>query len=144
MARDTEVTTADGGTAPSPSVDEVEAEKRGDTAPGEDGHGHGSGAKIGLGALALGALGVVYGDIGTSPLYAFKESFEHHHLPVTEDNALGMASIAFWILIIIISVKYLALVMRADNHGEGGILALTALVIPRRGNAKGRAAFIIA
>ena len=90
-----------------------------------------------MGALALGALGVVFGDIGTSPLYAFKESFEHHHLPVTEDNALGMASLAFWALIIIISIKYLLLVMRADNHGEGGILALTALVMPKRGHAKG-------
>ncbi|MEO5901090.1 MAG: KUP/HAK/KT family potassium transporter, partial [Ilumatobacteraceae bacterium] len=103
----------------------------------------GHGAKVGVGALALGALGVVFGDIGTSPLYAFKESFEHHHLPVTERNALGIASIAFWALILIISIKYLLLVMRADNHGEGGILALTALVIPRKGNAKGLAAFII-
>ncbi|MDQ3294037.1 MAG: potassium transporter Kup, partial [Actinomycetota bacterium] len=80
-------------------------------------------------ALALGALGVVFGDIGTSPLYAFREAFEHQHLPVNETNALGIASIAFWALVIIISIKYLALVMRADNHGEGGILALTALVM---------------
>ena len=83
----------------------------------------------GGGALALGALGVVFGDIGTSPLYAFRESFEHQDLPVVETNALGLASIAFWALIVIISIKYLALVMRADNHGEGGIFALTALVI---------------
>ncbi|MCU1500748.1 MAG: kup, partial [Ilumatobacteraceae bacterium] len=103
----------------------------------------GHGAKVGVGALALGALGVVFGDIGTSPLYAFKESFEHHHLPVTEENALGIASIAFWALVIIISVKYLLLVMRADNHGEGGILALTALVIPKTGTAKGLAALVI-
>jgi len=80
--------------------------------------------------VALGALGVVFGDIGTSPLYAFREAFEHQDLPVVESNALGVASVAFWALIIIISVKYLALVMRADNHGEGGILALTALVMP--------------
>src|SRR3978361_1253085 len=106
--------------------------------------GKGAGApRGGAGALALGALGVVFGDIGTSPLYAFKESFEHHHLPVTERNALGIASIAFWALVIIISIKYLLLVMRADNHGEGGILALTALVIPKTGNANGLAALII-
>ncbi|HVJ97875.1 MAG TPA: KUP/HAK/KT family potassium transporter, partial [Acidimicrobiia bacterium] len=83
----------------------------------------------GTGALALGALGVVFGDIGTSPLYAFREAFEHHELAVVEPNAMGVASIAFWALIVIISIKYLALVMRADNHGEGGILALTALII---------------
>ena len=86
---------------------------------------------VGGGALTLGALGVVFGDIGTSPLYAFREAFEHQELPVVESNALGVASIAFWALIVIISIKYLLLVMRADNHGEGGILALTALVMPR-------------
>jgi KUP system potassium uptake protein len=89
---------------------------------------HGGGASL---ALALGALGVVFGDIGTSPLYAFREAFEHQDLAVTTTNALGVASIAFWALVIIISIKYLAFVMRADNHGEGGILALTALVMPR-------------
>jgi KUP system potassium uptake protein len=91
--------------------------------------------KAGGAALALGALGVVFGDIGTSPLYAFREAFEHQDLPVVETNALGVASVAFWALIVIISIKYLALVMRADNHGEGGILALTALVM-RRGAAR--------
>ena len=97
-------------------------------ATGHDGRGHGG---AGSAALALGALGVVFGDIGTSPLYAFREAFEHQDLDVTTTNALGVASIAFWALVVIISVKYLALVMRADNHGEGGILALTALVMPR-------------
>jgi KUP system potassium uptake protein len=96
-------------------------------------HGH---ARIGTGALALGALGVVFGDIGTSPLYAFREAFEHQHLAVTHTTALGIASIAFWALVIIISIKYLALVMRADNHGEGGILALTALVMPSEKSVK--------
>jgi KUP system potassium uptake protein len=139
MAGDAQVTTADGGSASPPTSDDVQAELRGETSPAA---AHG-GMKVGMGALALGALGVVYGDIGTSPLYAFKESFEHHDLTVNEANALGMASIAFWVLIIIISIKYLLLVMRADNHGEGGILALTALVIPKRGHAKGLAAFII-
>ena len=70
----------------------------------------------------------MYGDIGTSPLYAFRESFEHADLAVTQANAYGVASVVFWALIVIISIKYLLLVMRADNHGEGGILALTALL----------------
>src|SRR5690554_5871714 len=79
--------------------------------------------------LALGALGVVFGDIGTSPLYAFRESFHGAYgLSATPQNVLGILSLIFWSLIIIISIKYIMFVMRADNHGEGGILALTALV----------------
>jgi KUP system potassium uptake protein len=82
--------------------------------------------------LSLGALGIVYGDIGTSPLYAMRESFEGtgHQLAVTDDNVLGILSLIFWSLLLVIAVKYLALVLRADNHGEGGILALTALIMP--------------
>jgi KUP system potassium uptake protein len=79
--------------------------------------------------LSLGALGVVYGDIGTSPLYAFRECFRpEHHLAPTEANILGIVSLIAWSLVIIISIKYLVLVMRADNRGEGGILALMSLV----------------
>ena len=100
-------------------------------------------AATGGGTLALGALGVVFGDIGTSPLYAFREAFEHQDLPVIESNALGVASIAFWALIVIISIKYLALVMRADNHGEGGILALTALVMPRTSGGRRVAGLVL-
>ncbi len=86
------------------------------------------------GALVIGALGVVYGDIGTSPLYAFKEAFteETHILAVDRVNVFGVCSLAFWSLLLIISVKYLFFVMKADNHGEGGILALTSLVMPHR------------
>lgn len=85
-------------------------------------------------ALSLAALGVVYGDIGTSPLYALRECFSGHHaVPVTQANVLGVLSLVFWSLIIVISIKYLVFILRADNHGEGGILALTALLIPRRG-----------
>lgn len=84
----------------------------------------------GIAGLALGALGIVYGDIGTSPLYAFREAFEGHDLEVTHDGVLGAASVAFWALVVIITLKYLLLVMRADNKGEGGILALTSL-LPR-------------
>ncbi|MBA3531260.1 MAG: potassium uptake protein [Ardenticatenales bacterium] len=100
-----------------------------------DGHGHGNGEPQGkyLFYLTLGALGVVYGDIGTSPLYAFRESFHAEYgLAVTPANVLGILSLILWSLIIVISIKYLAFVMRADNRGEGGILALTALVSPMR------------
>jgi KUP system potassium uptake protein len=79
--------------------------------------------------LSLGALGVVYGDIGTSPLYAFRECFaKEHHLAPTPDNILGVLSLIFWALVLIISVEYLVFVMRADNRGEGGIVALMSLV----------------
>ncbi|MFP5254362.1 MAG: potassium transporter Kup [Acidimicrobiia bacterium] len=86
----------------------------------------------GLGTLSLAALGVVFGDIGTSPLYAMRESLEGHGhvLDVSEANVLGLLSLIFWSLVIVISVKYLVFVMRAHNQGEGGILALTALVTP--------------
>jgi KUP system potassium uptake protein len=81
--------------------------------------------------LALSALGVVYGDIGTSPLYALKESFHHaHNILVSEANVYGILSLIFWSLIIVISIKYLKYILNADNLGEGGILALTALVTP--------------
>ncbi|MEJ2340025.1 MAG: potassium transporter Kup [Gemmatimonadales bacterium] len=82
-------------------------------------------------ALSLAAIGVVYGDIGTSPIYAFRESFHTSHgIEPVSANILGVLSLIFWSLIIVISVKYLGLVMRADNRGEGGIVALTALVMP--------------
>lgn len=89
-------------------------------------------------ALALAALGVVYGDIGTSPLYALRESFAARpDVDANAANILGVLSLITWSLIIVISIKYLVFVMRADNHGEGGILALTALV-PRAGDYHGR------
>ncbi len=82
-------------------------------------------------ALALAALGVVYGDIGTSPLYALKEVFgnEHHPVPITPDNVLGILSLVFWSLMIVVSLKYVVLILRADNKGEGGIMALMARVL---------------
>lgn len=86
-------------------------------------------------ALSVGALGVVYGDIGTSPLYALKEAFhalgtdaQGNVLPATETGVLGLLSLIFWSLIVIITVKYVTFVLRADHHGQGGILALTTLV----------------
>ncbi len=79
--------------------------------------------------LTITAVGVVYGDIGTSPLYAMRECFYgSHSVPPTHENVLGVLSLIIYSLILVISVKYIAIVMRADNHGEGGILALTALL----------------
>jgi len=93
----------------------------------------------GLLVLGLAAIGVVYGDIGTSPIYAIRESFHTSYgLAATSDNVLGVLSLIFWSLILVISIKYLVLVLRADNNGEGGIIALTALVSPSSENAKGR------
>ncbi|MCG2576325.1 potassium transporter Kup [Dechloromonas sp. XY25] len=81
-------------------------------------------------ALALAALGVVYGDIGTSPLYAVKEVFAGNHpIPVTVANIYGSLSLFFWALVIVVSVKYVTFIMRADNRGEGGIMALIALAL---------------
>jgi KUP system potassium uptake protein len=87
-------------------------------------------AKQALATLMLGAMGVVYGDIGTSPLYTLKEAFTgHHSVNVTHDNVLGILSLVFWSLMIIVTLKYVTIIMRADNRGEGGIMALTALVL---------------
>jgi KUP system potassium uptake protein len=80
-----------------------------------------------LAALTLAALGVVYGDIGTSPLYALKEIFHSGHVPATPDNILGVLSLVFWTLTVVISLKYVLLILRADNHGEGGLIAMLAL-----------------
>ena len=82
-----------------------------------------------LSPLVIGAIGVVFGDIGTSPLYTLRECFTGPHgLPLTPANVLGILSIIFWALMIVVTLKYVTLIMRADNRGEGGILALTALV----------------
>ncbi|MEJ6005016.1 potassium transporter Kup [Paucibacter sp. AS339] len=80
-----------------------------------------------LAGLTLGALGVVYGDIGTSPLYALKEVFHGGHVAPTADNILGVLSLLFWTMTIIVSVKYVMLILRADNNGEGGLIAMLAL-----------------
>ena len=90
-----------------------------------------------LAALSLAALGVVYGDIGTSPLYALRECFgAQHGIPPTRENVLGVLSLILWSLNFVVSYKYIAQVMRADNRGEGGILALLALVSGRAGTRR--------
>jgi len=90
-------------------------------------------------ALACGALGVVYGDIGTSPLYAVRECFHGDHgVAVNRQNVLGVLSLIFWALTLIISVKYIAFVLRADNKGEGGVLALLSLALPEKAGERAR------
>ncbi|MEI5544114.1 KUP/HAK/KT family potassium transporter, partial [Vibrio cholerae] len=85
-------------------------------------------AKQTTASLAFLAMGIVYGDIGTSPLYAFKEVFfSHHPLAINPDNVLGILSLVFWAFVLIVSIKYLLLVTRADQNGEGGILTLSAI-----------------
>jgi KUP system potassium uptake protein len=84
-------------------------------------------SKSSLAVLTLSAIGVVYGDIGTSVLYAMKEVFGSGHVPFTPENVYGILSIFFWTLTTIVSLKYVTLVLRADNHGEGGLVAMLAL-----------------
>ncbi|HEX5960997.1 MAG TPA: potassium transporter Kup [Rhodanobacteraceae bacterium] len=96
-----------------------------DQAPASSGTDNGHGAKS---ALILGALGVVFGDIGTSPLYTFSEAFsDQHGMPVTTFNVLGVLSLVLWSLLIVVALKYVTFIMRADNKGEGGIMAMMAL-----------------
>lgn len=92
--------------------------------------------KSSLAALTLAAVGIVYGDIGTSPLYTMKEVFSPEHgLALNQANVFGVVSLILWGLIIIVAVKYVTLIMRADNRGEGGIMALTALALESVGNS---------
>ena len=97
-----------------------------------------------LAVLSLAALGIVYGDIGTSPLYALRECFHGPHaIAPLPANILGVLSLIFWSLVIVISIKYLVFVLRADNHGEGGILALTALATPIKPSGRSEHTFLI-
>ena len=100
--------------------------------------------KTRLQLLVLGALGVVYGDIGTSPLYAFKELFAGNHpIPLTEANVFGGLSMIFWALMIIVSLKYIVFILRADNRGEGGMMALIALALHEAQDKPKRAKWIM-
>ena len=95
-------------------------------APSDVSHGHAHGP---LHKLALGAVGIVYGDIGTSPIYAFRETFAGHHtLAPDQLHIYGVLSLIFWSMMIIVTTKYISVIMRADNKGEGGSLALLALI----------------
>jgi KUP system potassium uptake protein len=92
-------------------------------------------------AMCFGAIGVVYGDIGTSPLYAFREAFGQHGVEVGRENVLGVLSLIFWSLIMVVSVKYATFILRADNKGEGGIMALMALA--QRGVRSARTRWVL-
>ena len=94
---------------------------------------HNANTQKSLQALALAALGIVFGDIGTSPLYAFEQVFSNgaHSVPISESNILGVLSLFFWSLMMVVTLKYVFFIMRADNHGEGGIMALMALALSR-------------
>jgi KUP system potassium uptake protein len=95
-------------------------------APQDASHGHAQGS---LGKLAVGAIGIVFGDIGTSPIYAFRETFAGHHTLVPDQlHIYGVLSLIFWSMMIIVTLKYVTIIMRADNKGEGGSLALLALI----------------
>jgi KUP system potassium uptake protein len=98
-----------------------------------------------LPAITLAALGVVFGDIGTSPLYALKECFHAaHNIAITEESVLGILSIIFWCIMLIISFKYVMIIMRADNNGEGGIMALLALNLRRVGLSRNHRLVLVA
>ena len=90
---------------------------------------HAGTSRKSLPALAIGAIGVVYGDIGTSPLYALQECFSSHHaLEINRLNVYGLLSLIFWAVMLVVSFKYVTIILRADNDGEGGSLALLAQV----------------
>ncbi|MFM8331075.1 MAG: KUP/HAK/KT family potassium transporter, partial [Candidatus Methylumidiphilus sp.] len=104
--------------------------------PSPDKHQH----KSSFAALAIGAIGVVYGDVGTSPLYTMKEIFNHAHgLSPDKATVFGAMSLIFWALVMLICLKYVVFVMRADNRGEGGIMALMALALRKRNRPRQRA-----
>jgi KUP system potassium uptake protein len=112
-----------------PSLPENGGGPAGTAGAGSDGGGAGH-PRSRFFTLALGAVGVVFGDIGTSPLYAMREAFGGSHaIALSHDNVLGVLSLVFWALAIIVSLKYVAMIMRADNRGEGGIMALMSLVV---------------
>lgn len=113
-------------------------------APGSGGGHGGHGPTAGFTSLLVGAVGIVFGDIGTSPLYAFKECIAGEHpLDPTRANVLGVLSLIVWSLMLVVTLKYLVFVMRADNEGEGGILALLALT-PERMRGRGRSIGVVA
>src|SRR5947208_9147576 len=102
-------------------------------------HRGGAWGATGLAGLSVAALGVVFGDIGTSPVYTFRECFNPEHgLPLDAEHALGVLSMIFWALIIVVTIKYVLLIMCADNQGEGGILALLALALERARDERSR------
>jgi KUP system potassium uptake protein len=111
---------------------------------GDPNHGHGH-SHDAMWKLAVGAIGIVFGDIGTSPLYAFRETFanEHHVLPLDTPHIMGAISLMFWSMMVVVTLKYVAIIMRADNKGEGGSLALLALISRTSGNKRWTAGIVL-
>ena len=113
-----------------------------DSTPTDQHHTHGREAA--LWKLAVGAIGIVFGDIGTSPLYAFKETFAGHHpLALDQEHIMGVISLMFWSMMAVVTLKYVSVIMRADNKGEGGSLALLALINRASGQKKWTAGIVI-
>ena len=113
-----------------------------DSTPTDQHHTHGREAA--LWKLAVGAIGIVFGDIGTSPLYAFKETFAGHHpLALDQEHIMGVISLMFWSMMAVVTLKYVTVIMRADNKGEGGSLALLALINRSSGQKKWTAGIVI-
>ncbi len=113
-----------------------------DSTPTDQNHGHGREAA--LWKLAVGAIGIVFGDIGTSPLYAFKETFAGHHpLALDQEHIMGVISLMFWSMMAVVTLKYVTVIMRADNKGEGGSLALLALINRSSGQKKWTAGIVM-
>ncbi len=105
---------------------------------------HGHGREAALWKLAVGAIGIVFGDIGTSPLYAFKETFAGHHpLALDQEHIMGVISLMFWSMMAVVTLKYVTIIMRADNKGEGGSLALLALINRSSGQKKWTAGIVL-
>ncbi|WP_374581554.1 potassium transporter Kup [Sphingomonas sp. J344] len=113
-----------------------------DSTPTDQHHTHGREAA--LWKLAVGAIGIVFGDIGTSPLYAFKETFAGHHpLALDQEHIMGVISLMFWSMMAVVTLKYVSIIMRADNKGEGGSLALLALINRSSGQKRWTAGIVI-
>lgn len=112
--------------------------------PDQEGHGHGHAPQGSLLALCIGTVGVVFGDIGTSPIYAFRETFAGHH-PIEPDpmHIKGVLSLVFWSMMIVVTFKYVFTIMKADNKGEGGSLALLALINRQTAGAKWTAPIVM-
>jgi KUP system potassium uptake protein len=108
----------------------------------DESHGHGVGGP--MYKLVIGAVGIVFGDIGTSPIYAFRETFMgHHKLAVDQAHIYGVLSLIFWSMMIVVTIKYVSIIMRADNKGEGGSLALLALINSKSEGARWTAPIVL-
>ena len=130
------VTDAGSSVSPSPPLDSADADR-----PSPNGHPHPNADPTGrrLAVLTLSALGVVYGDIGTSPLYTLRETFSREHgLVANTAGVYGILSLVSWSLILVVVVKYIVFILRADNRGEGGVLAMLALLLQGEQRAEGR------